>query len=118
MNRARTTARREPQEPLSAREIILRRIREGLQDAPSSEDPGAASVARSYLQRGESPREEVIAAFCERVEDYRVLVRRVSSAELPAAITAALAARQVRRLVVPSELPAAWLPDAVELLRD
>jgi L-lactate dehydrogenase complex protein LldG len=39
-------------------------------------------------------------------------------AQLSGAITAACAARGVQRLVVPSDLPAAWEPDGIVLLRD
>lgn len=102
----------------NAREAILGRIREVLQDAPGAAQPDAVSITRSYRQRGEAEHEEMVALFIERVADYKVSLRRVEEQELPAAIAAACAARGVRRLVVPADLPANWLPADLELLRD
>jgi L-lactate dehydrogenase complex protein LldG len=101
----------------NAREAILGRIREALQDMPGEAQPEAVSLTRSYRQRGEAEHEEMVELFIERVADYKVSLRRVGEQELPAAI-AACAARGVHRLVVPADLPASWLPADLELLRD
>lgn len=102
----------------SAREEILGRIREALQDVPASEQPADVAVARDYRRLGDTPREEMIERFIERVSDYKVTVSRVSEQELPGAIAAACAARKVHRLVVPADLPQSWMPAGIELLRD
>ena len=102
----------------SAREEILGRIREALQDVPASEQPVDVAVARDYRRQGDAPREGMIERFIERVSDYKVTVRRVSEPGLPEAIAAACAARGVHRLVVPADLPQSWMPAGIELLRD
>jgi len=107
----------------TARERILQRIHTALGNgSPAGPDqPGPqvnGAVARTYRQRDEAQREDIIARFIERVTEYKAHVRRVDDAQLGAAIATALAERGVQRLVVPADLPAAWLPTTITLLGD
>jgi L-lactate dehydrogenase complex protein LldG len=102
----------------TARAEILQRIRDALVDVPRDETPEAVPVPRDYLLTGPSSREERIERFIERVAEYKAAVRRVAPEDLPGAIATACAARHVRRLVVPSDVPGEWLPQGVEILRD
>ena len=102
----------------NAREEMLSRIREALQDVPTSEQPEAVDVARTYLHSGTAEHAEMIERFIERVADYKVNVKRVEARDLPQAIAAACAEHGVRRLVVPVDLPSDWPPAGIELLRD
>lgn len=97
---------------------MLRRIKLALRDVPGSERPEDVPVAREYRQAGDAPRAELIERFADRLIDYKARVGRVTEAELPGAIAAACAARGVRRLVVPADLPERWAPPDIELLRD
>jgi L-lactate dehydrogenase complex protein LldG len=101
-----------------ARAEILRRIRAALADVPKDETPEAVPVSREYRLTDPSPREERIERFIERVAEYKAAVYRVAPEDLPAAIATACAARDVRRLVVPPDVPGEWLPQGVEILRD
>ena len=102
----------------SAREEILQRIRAALADVPDGERPEDVPVERGYRTRSGTEPGERVARFAERVADYRAAVHRVTPAELPDALTRACRARQVRRLVVPEDLPEAWRPADAELLVD
>ena len=104
--------------PSSAREAVLGRIRSALADVPASETPDDVPVARAYRTADPSPREELLERFVERVSEYKAVVRRVADRDLPAAIAGACAARGVRSLAVPPDLPAGWAPEGVTLLRD
>ncbi|MFF5262748.1 lactate utilization protein C [Actinomadura viridis] len=103
---------------MSARDDILGRID---RIAPPRDAAGVAAayaaIDRSYL-RGHHE-DGILDLFAERVADYRAGVRRITSAELPGAVAAALAARPGTH-AVPAGLPAAWLADAdpVLLTRD
>ena len=86
-----------------ARADVLQRVRSAL-------GGGAAvpEVPRAYNGPG-SPAPsggDVVELFCERCADYRATVRRVSAAELPAAVAAACEERGATRLVVPPDGPA------------
>ena len=110
---------------MSAREEILARIRAALAggeppgpgpDAGGSRPgPGTSSRTRSDLEPG--PRLDQLA---ERLADYRALVRRASPAGLGAAVSAALADRGARRVVVPPglDLGQAALPGGIEIVTD
>jgi L-lactate dehydrogenase complex protein LldG len=102
----------------AARDEIFRRIRMALRDVPADETPEAVPVARAYRRSDPAPRAELTERFAERVAEYKAAVRTVAPADLPGAIAAACAARGVRRLVVPADLPEGWAPAGVELLRD
>jgi len=101
-----------------AREEVLARIREALDDVPDGERPEDVLVERAYRQHDDASASERVARFAERVADYKAAVQWVSPEELPAALMRALHARGVERLVVPPDLPAAWRPDGTELLVD
>ena len=81
-----------------AREAVLRRIHGALGGAPA-----VPEVPRGYRGAGEPAPSggDIVELFCERCADYRATVRRVSAAELPAAVAAACAERGASRLVTP-----------------
>ena len=101
-----------------ARSAVLGRIREALGPSPAVPD-----VPRDYRPAG-SPAPsggdvdtaDFVRLFCERAADYRATVRRVSAAELPAAVAAACAERGARRLVTPAGGPTAI--EGMELVAD
>jgi L-lactate dehydrogenase complex protein LldG len=101
-----------------ARSALLQRIRSALHDVPPDERPDDVVVAEGYRTASASPQHELVAQFAERVAEYKAQVRRVQAHELPATIAAACAARGVRRLVVPPDVPTEWLPPNIEALPD
>ena len=98
-----------------AKETILWRIRYATRTDERSED---ASVERGYRSEDESPREEIVERFAERVSEYEATVLRVKKDELPDAIVEALQRRGVKRLVIPPYLPREWVPEGIDTLRD
>ena len=96
-----------------ARADVLQLVRTALAaGAPVPEVP------RSYRGAGEPAPSggDIVDLFCERCADYRATVRRVSAAELPAAVAAACAERGARRLVTPPGGPAGL--EGLELAAD
>ncbi|WP_406700417.1 lactate utilization protein C [Singulisphaera sp. Ch08] len=102
----------------TAKEEILDRIRQALGDLPPRTAEPVRSAPQGYLRSDSTPHEEQVERFIERVTEYKATVRRVASQDLAKAIAAACAQRKVRRLVVPNDLPEAWIPSDVEQLRD
>ena len=98
-----------------AKETILWRIRYATRTDERSED---ASVERGYRSEDESPREEIVERFAERVSEYEATVHRVKRDELSGAIEEALQRRGVKRLVIPPYLPREWVPEGIDTLRD
>lgn len=96
------------------REAMLQRIRSALGERPMQEE----AIPRTYLHAGSDERAAVIARFVERVEDYKAAVIQTTEAQLAAALAQVCAERGFRRLVAPDDLPDAWLPAGVEVLRD
>ena len=83
----------------AAREAVLDAVRAALGNGAT-----VPEVPRDYRGAGAPAPSggDVVALFCERCADYRATVRRVSAAELPAAIAAACEEREARRLVTPA----------------
>ncbi|MCW2952389.1 MAG: hypothetical protein JWQ48_1559 [Conexibacter sp.] len=103
----------------AAREAILSRVRASLRDVPAAETSDDVAVARDYRRAGRLAREAVVGLFAERCADYRAHVTRVAEpAELPAAITAALRARDARHVAIASGVPHAWRVDGVRWYED
>lgn len=104
-----------------ARNKILHRIQRALHDVPTIDTPQLTyntAIDRSYRHHAENDREEIIANFVERVTEYKATVRRVSADDLAETIANTLTSRQVKTVVVPSDLTEEWLPADVDLLRD
>ena len=101
-----------------SRERVLRRIRDALKGAP----PPSPSIPRGYRSSGTGERARILERFVDRVSDYDATVTRVGAEALPAAVARILEEREAGRMVLPSDLPEAWLdavPEgAVERLRD
>ena len=102
-----------PRGSREARDELLRRVRAGLADRPA-----VAAIPRTYRRLTE-PGTDVTALFAERVSEYRATVHRTTAGDLAGAVAGILAARGVRRLVVPRGIPDAWLAGTdVERLGD
>jgi L-lactate dehydrogenase complex protein LldG len=101
-----------------ARAVVLGKIRAALNDVPNSEQVPDVVVDRSYRTVDSTSFLERIRLFVERVREYKAKVRPVRPTELMQAIAEACAARGVKRLVVPADLPDGWCPTGVTLLRE
>jgi L-lactate dehydrogenase complex protein LldG len=102
---------------VSARTVVLDRIRAAL--GPS---PAAVDVPREYRMRGEHEPGSAAARgmLAHRLADYRAEVHGCAESAIPGSVAAALRDHGVRLLVVPGGLPADWLSaaDGLELLID
>jgi L-lactate utilization protein LutC len=96
----------------TARDVVMRRIRDALGSAPPVPD----EVPRAYRGAGEPVDFDPVELFCEVVADYDATVRRVAEAELLDALGETCRARGATRLVVPPGAP--WEVGGVELVVD
>ncbi|KUM88123.1 MULTISPECIES: LutC/YkgG family protein [Streptomyces] len=94
---------------MSSRERILGRVRRALADTPGEDAP----IERAYLrEHGDRGVEETVELLAENLADYRAIVHRCTSADLPATLAGMLAARGAKTVLVPPGLEPAWLADA------
>ena len=100
---------------MTARDEILTRVRRALAAVPETERPDDVPVPRGYLER--EP-DGTLERFVDRVADYGAGVHVVSVSELASAVAAAFRAHGVRRIVVPADVPTAWLPGDVHAVPD
>lgn len=107
---------------MSGREEILRRVRAALGDVPADERPEDVPVPRDYLRaHGERSRRETAELLAAHLADYRAVVYRATSAELPGRLAGCLRERGARRAVLPRGLPPEWLAevdDGLEQLQE
>jgi L-lactate dehydrogenase complex protein LldG len=96
-----------------AKEAILARIRAALAGAPA-----APAIPRDYRTSDERDADALVAELIDRLRDYKAQVELIEPAALPAAIAAACERYGIRRLVVPADMPAEWIPAGVEARRD
>ena len=99
----------------AARAEILDRVRRALADVPDEERPEDVHVPRAYLER--EP-EATLERFVERVADYGSVVDVVGDEEIASAVARALRTFGVTAVVVPADLPRAWIPDEVEAVAE
>ncbi|MEU1474763.1 lactate utilization protein C [Streptomyces sp. NPDC001668] len=94
---------------MSSRERILGRVRRALADAPGEDIP----IERGYLrEHGERSVEQTVELLAENLADYRAIVHRCTSADLPATLAGMLAARGSKTVLVPPGLEEVWLAEA------
>ena len=89
---------------MSARADMLARIRAA--NAAATRGVPAGPVVRAYRQQGEADPGVLLGLLAGRLADYRALVRRTTPDRLADAVTAALARRGARRIVIPAGLDA------------
>ena len=100
---------------VNARDEILARVRGALGDVPRAERRDEVPVPRAYW---ESEPDGSVDRLLERVRDYGATVRAVTRDEVAAAVADACREYGIRRLVVPEDVPAAWLPANVERIAE
>jgi L-lactate dehydrogenase complex protein LldG len=100
----------------TARDEILARIRAALRDVPGGERAEDVPVPRAYRRHGDAT--DPVERFAERVRDYHAEVVAVDADSIGAAISKTVTDLGLRRLVVPSGLPADWRPGGVEVVED
>lgn len=88
---------------MNARDQILMRIRAAL----AGSAPAGPAIPRNYRRTAGAAPDEVVARFADRVAEYRASVHRVAGADLADTLGRLLAATTT--LVVPADLPHAWL---------
>jgi L-lactate dehydrogenase complex protein LldG len=105
---------------ISAREVVLGRIRAAVGGASSAEvvEAGWDGIRRGYQRTARQERGEVIELFEDRLRDYDAQVVRVSRGEIASAAAKMLAGRGVKRLVVPAGLRGGLMVEGYEFLVD
>ena len=99
-------------EAMNARDAVLQNIRQA-QGGPADQ-----SIPRDYVVTvGLSPA-EVVEQFADRLHDYNATVHHCTVEAIPATIAGILATRQKTGLLIPTGLPAAWLPAGYTFRRD
>jgi len=98
---------------MSARDVILARVRVALHDVPSDETPEDVPVPRDYLP-AHAPDDPAALTdlLAENLADYRAHVHRCTPAELPATIAGLLRRSGSATVGVPADLPPGWLAEA------
>jgi L-lactate dehydrogenase complex protein LldG len=115
-----------PNTPNTPRDEFLRRVRSALHTVPREEQPADVQIPRAYQRHDEASQAEIVERFIERTIDYKAMVHHIKAKELPKRIAQSCAERGVSRLVLPPDLPEAWLSQIasqkgqkrIELLHD
>jgi L-lactate dehydrogenase complex protein LldG len=102
----------------TAREAVLGRIRQALNEDHRAGARAAEydALPRHYRSEADPDREAVVQLFVERLHDYGASVYPCAEAAIAETIAAVLQARSAGGLLVPRELPAAWLPSGFAFL--
>jgi L-lactate dehydrogenase complex protein LldG len=104
----------------SARDVILSRISAALGPAATAPNPAADwdKLPRTYIQSDSLTGHALIELFEDRLRDYGANVFHASAAEIPQTISKVLAARGLKRMLIPAGLPADWLPPEIPFTQD
>jgi len=98
---------------VTGRDEVLARIRTALTDRPPGPD---SDIPRGYRAASGLDPGQLLDLLVGRLHDYGCAVRRAAPDQLMATVTAALADRGARRVVVPAGLVLTGLPADIELV--
>lgn len=96
-----------------AKTEILSRIRAAL-----GQERHAPEVPREYLRTSGLAQHELVELFVERASDYRAAVYQTTAANIAQTVAEICHSRRAARLVIPDDMPEAWLSDGVDFVRD
>jgi L-lactate dehydrogenase complex protein LldG len=102
----------------TARDEILERIRDAMGGSTAGREAEYTAIARNYVRQGALDVDARLELLVDRLHDYGAAVFHASEGEVASAVTAALRARGKRSLLVPRDLPRAWLPDGFHFFRE
>jgi len=100
-----------------ARSSILERVRRGTRK-PSDRAAEYASICRNYTISGTLNSNQRLDLFADRLRDYGCGVYLCAETGIAGAIAEILTARQRKRLLIPAQLNALWLPETFDFVRD
>ena len=102
----------------TARDEILERIRDAMGGSAPGREADYATIPREYLRRGVLEPTAKIDLFIDRLHDYGAKVMPSTEAELASVVADALRARGKASLLIPRDIPRAWLPDGFHFFRE
>ncbi len=103
---------------ISARQEILERIRDATGGSTPGREGEYAAVPRKYLCAGSLHSNEKLELLVDRLNDYGATVFYANESEVAASVAAALRARNKSGLLIPRDLPRAWLPAGFTFFRE
>jgi L-lactate dehydrogenase complex protein LldG len=103
---------------MSARDEILGRIRRASSRNGMDRAQDYAAIPRAYRHGSESDEAARLDLFADRLHDYNAVVYRSVETRIAETVAEALTARGKHGMVIPPDLPAAWLPAGFEFTRD
>jgi L-lactate dehydrogenase complex protein LldG len=102
----------------SARGEILQRIRNATGGSTPGREAEYAAIPRNYLRTGSLDAAEKLELLLDRLRDYGVRVFHSREGEIASSVAAALRVRQKSSLLIPRDLPRAWLPAGFSFFRE
>jgi L-lactate dehydrogenase complex protein LldG len=73
---------------------------------------------RNYHMHTSQSHEEVVQLFVSRLEDYNAGVHRIRETEISDTVAKLLKKYSLNQLVIPADIPPAWVPAELAALRD
>ena len=102
----------------SARQEILERIRDAMGGSTPAREADYAAIPRHYIRQGSLDGEGRLELLVDRLNDYGATVFHASDGEIASHVAVALRARGKNSLLIPRDLPRAWLPDGFQFFRE
>jgi L-lactate dehydrogenase complex protein LldG len=102
----------------AARDEILERIRRAMGGTTPEREAEYAAIPRNYVRGGSLDTDAKLDLLVDRLQDYGATVFHSRDGEIASAVTSALKARGKGSLLIPRDLPRAWLPDGFHFFRE
>ena len=102
----------------NSKKEMLAIIRKAIIDVPDTEKPDDFEVSRTYRQKGDLSRNEIVNLFAERIGEYQATVKRIEKTDLVKVIDESCQRENVKNLVIPEGFKNEFLPNNVTSVFD
>lgn len=102
----------------SARDEILERVRDAMGGSTANREADYAAIPRNYVRQGSLDVEAKLELLVDRLNDYGATVFHAANGDIAAHVAVALKSRGKGSLLIPRDLPRAWLPDGFQFFRE
>ena len=102
----------------SARQEILERIRDATGGSTPGREEDYRAIPRNYHRKGSLDFAGKLELLEDRLHDYGAAVYHARENDVATWVTAALKAREKSSLLIPRDLPRAWLPAGINFFRE
>lgn len=108
----------QPTAVISAKDEILKRVRDAMGERKTDRESDYAYIPRQYFVKGKRDEEGLLELFCDRLHDYGASVYGSEESSIHQAVGTALGKRGLKSILTGKDFPGGWIPAGFDFSTD